>query len=488
MALTKSKNKIIEVRLYFILILLSWLLALTIFLFRNWVGGFLVALALMLCLLPFSLWNGEKNRFLVLFSLIAMGDFLKRFVFLFPDQEGFSQYVVYVLPYLYFAVVFLLPEVLRSLKQPVEINSYLTIFLGWMLLNTWVASQTTLLAKMAATIFLLMPWLMIYIAAKNPSSFLIVSKTIIFFGSLNVLYGAIQFVSGPTIIERLWSEAVVEFSIGAQHVQAFLFNWFGGVNFYRPNGLQADAYTFGLFSLNALVFTWLLRAQNRLRMAYFLPISFVFLAGVLISTVRSIWISTIMFILYAFLGSRIRLFSRSWFVFLSFILIFYSANFIANFLYSFMGLAGMTQNPFLARALTFGTLSDRVGAVSAFWQDLPNLWLLGKGLAASDWITSKFGGFSDLPLNYGRHNFIVQYLWWGGVIGLLLMMVLLAKAFQKAEFEYLKGRLPLSVLGIFAAYLVSMVLLGQGNGSSFLNFVFFYAIGLMYSPSFTRKE
>lgn len=483
MRIAMLNSRLRSLKNFIVLSILAISIAFGIFVFKQWIGGVLLALLLVSGSLLLTVWNYQINRFLVLFSIVSCVDFLKRVVFLLPDQEGFSQYVVYVLPYLYFALAFLLPAVIRSIQQPVEINPYLLLFIFWMLTNTWIASDTNVVAKLAASVFLLMPWLMVSVARQSSQSFLIVGKTIIFFGILNTLYGLIQFVYGPTIIERNWSQSVADFSIGAQHVQAFLFNWFGGVNFYRPIGLQADAYTFGLFSLNAFVFTWLLGLQRNIQLRYLIPVSAVLLLGVFISTVRSIWVSTFFFIVYAVLASRIRIFSRTWFVLISMGLIFYSANFFANLLFPLIGLASGIQNPFFARVLTFGTLADRVGAWDAFWQDLPNLLFLGTGFAASPWITSKFGGFSNLPLNYGKHNFFNEYLWWGGLLGLILTILILVKAFQKAESEYREGKISLPTLGSFAAYLLSMVLLGQGNGSAFLNLIFFYLIAKMYSPS-----
>ncbi len=448
----------------------------TIVLFRSWAASLVLVCTIILLSLAYLTTEVRLSRFAVLFGLVSSVDFLKRIAFLLPDQDAKSQYLIYILPSLFFLIAFLVPKFMKSIRTPIRINKYLVLLLGWFSLNTWISDQTDLLAKAVATIFLILPWLMIQVASENRTTILIVGRTIIIFAILSTLLGIYQFIFGPTIIETRWAEASREFSIGAMHTEAYIYNIYGGFNVYRPIGLQADAFTFGTFLINGLLFLWILRMQNRISKFSFISVSFLLLIGILLSLVRTIWIGAIFFIAYSWLAKRWHFLSNPLTIVFVLVILFYSSNIIARLLYSFSSLSATLVNPILGRAFTFGTLADRIEAVSSFWNNLPQFLISGYGLAASEWITTKFGGFNDLPINFGKHNVLVEYLWYVGVFGLALIFLTIYNALKKAN-KVLSNNLK----AVTVAYLLAMFLIGQGNGSAFMNLTFFYFIGWISS-------
>jgi hypothetical protein len=173
-----------------------------------------------------------------------------------------------------------------------------------MLINTWLAVETSTTAKLAATALLILPWTMIPVASDHPESAKPVWRALVFIGLLNTLYAGWHFVFGPTPVELRWAQAASDLSIGASHLEAFLTNRYGGVNFWRPIGFQADSFTLTLFCLNAFAMAWMLRTQRNMSVRTFFFISVLLLGGVLLSLVRTIWVAALFMIVYALLARR----------------------------------------------------------------------------------------------------------------------------------------------------------------------------------------
>jgi len=423
------------------------------------------------------------------FTLLSFADFGKRTVFLMPDQAGWSQYAIYLFPYLYYFISLLLPWALTRLRRGLTRRQALALsMVGLMLLNTWMAQDTSLIAKGVATALLIIPWTMIAVATDHPEAATPVGRVLILMGVLNVLYGAWQFSFGPTPIEVNWARASGEFSIGADHILAFLSDRYGGVNVYRPFGLQADAFTFALFNLNALALAWMLRLEKSIQAGAFYLIALLLLSGILLSLVRTVWVAALGLIMYFLLARRYTSLAKPSSVMGVMFGAFLAAALIAALLYPLKWLAGMVSNPLLARALTFGTLEARMGSMSAFWESLPRFLFSGYGLAASPWMTSKFGGFQGLPLNFGEHNVLVEYLWYVGLPGLVLFFVIIYFSLQSVWKAYRSGNVSADFMALCAAYLLAMYVTGLGNGGVFLNMYFFFITGYMLGLNVQRRK
>lgn len=445
-----------------------------------WGLGLALALAVVCAVALITAAGPVSVRFAVTLGLLASADFAKRLVFLGTGQSAWSQYLLYLLPFLYFFLTLLIPWLLSLSLRRLSVGQWAIIaFTTLLLLNTWLASGSNLKARAAASILLVLPWLMVAIAAEYPQSFTTTAKMLVVLGLASALYGAWQFFLGPTVIDLNWTRAAGEISLGADQVNAVLTNRYGTWNTFRPFGWQGDAFTFGLFCLTAFIFAWLLYEQQLLHKLFFVLASVILLASVLTCMVRTIWLGVAGTILYALLARRWPILLQPGVVIALMITGFFATNIIANLLYPFMELAKSINNPLIARVLTLGTLADRVRSVAAFWQALPNLLVSGYGLAASPWITYKFGGMAFLPSNYAEHNVLVELLYYGGLPGLALFFGLIYMALHRAWLKVRRGVWTQGTAAICSAFLFGLYLTGLGNGGVFINLYFFFILGLM---------
>ena len=440
--------------------------------------------------LPWTLTRSFTMRLTVFFCLLASADFAKRLVFLLDDQAGFSQYVIYLFPYLYYFIVLLLPWGLSHLRHGLpRYQIWVWALIIVMLFNTWLSGSTSIIAKAAATALLILPWTIILIAAEHPESIISVGRALVVIGILNALYAAFHRVFGPSAIELRWMQSTSEFSIGASHLEAFVSQRYGGVNVWRPIGLQADSFTLALFCLNVYAMAWMLRVQRRMSARIFYFVSVFLLGGIMLSLVRTVWVAALAMIAFFFLARRFAFLARPPIVMVLMLAMFFVADIASSMLYSFMWLAGVIKMPILARVLTTGTLEARAGSINAFVESLPRFLFHGYGLAASSWITSKFGGFADLPLNFGKHNVVIEYLWYVGAPGLILLFAIPFFALQsvwKACSE--SGKVHSDLPALAAAYVIAMYLTGLGNGGAFLAPNFFYLMGILFSAKYHSRS
>lgn len=445
---------------------------------------------LMALSLPWMLRKSFPSRVVIFFVLLAFADWTKRLVFLASDQVLWSQYAVYLLPYLYYLVVLLVPWGLARLQRGLpRAEGWLWIFILLMLGNTWLRIETSITAKLAATALLILPWMMVALIVDYPKAIVPTWRVLVIIGVLNAFYALWHFLGGPTPIELRWAQATSEFSIGADHLAAFLENRYGGTsNVWRPIGFQSDSFTLALFCLNAFAMAWMLREQRKISLLTFFLVSGFLLGGILLSLVRTIWVTTLGMIVYAFLGRRWHSLGRPRTILIMILALFVVSALLSAFLYSFMWLAGTIGNPILARALTFGTLEARMGSLTAFVESLPRFLLTGYGMAASPWITSKFGGFGFLPPNFGNHNVVVEYLWYLGLPGVVLLFLLFYLAAQSVWKAYREGKVSAGFMSVASAYLLAMFTSGLGNGGVFLNMFFFFMLGAMFGLSKQREN
>jgi len=440
--------------------------------------------------LPWTLTRSFTMRLTVFFCLLALADFAKRLVFLLNDQAGFSQYVIYLFPYLYYFMVLLLPWGLSHLRHGLpRYQIWVWALIIVMLFNTWLSGSTSIIAKAAATALLILPWTLILIAAEHPESIISVGRALVVIGILNALYAAFHWVFGPSAIELRWMQSTSEFSIGASHLEAFVSQRYGGVNVWRPIGLQADSFTLALFCLNVYAMAWVLRVRRRMSARIFYFVSVFLLGGIMLSLVRTVWVAALAMIAFFFLARRFAFLARPPIVMVLMLAMFFVADIASSMLYSFMWLAGVIKMPILARALTTGTLEARAGSINAFVESLPRFLFHGYGLAASSWITSKFGGFADLPLNFGKHNVVIEYLWYVGMPGLILFFAIPFFALQSVWQACSRdGKVHSDFPALAAAYVIAMYLTGLGNGGAFLAPNFFYLMGILFSAKYHSRN
>lgn len=424
-----------------------------------------------------------EQRLAILFSLIAVADFLKRATFLAPDQSPWSQYLVFILPTLYYTTAILVPVLPRIVATPLSrVERLALIYLALALAMTWLSSGATLLGRMAASGLLLLPWTMILVAVRWGWKALPgVSRAFAVWGATSALYGVWLFAFGPTPVELRWAESA-NFSIGARHLITAM-SGEGAQGVWRVTGLQPDAFTFGLFLLTALISLEVLAARREMSRLAHAGLFGLLLLGIGLSLVRTIWVALIVFIVTRWIAERSTLLRHPRLIVLGLVGMFLLAPAAAAFLYQrFASLPATIPNPLLARMLTFGTLEARKDALGTFLEVLPERLVAGLGYGIAPWITSKFGSTLTLPPNFAEHNALVEQLWYVGLPGLLLFVLLLYEAFTGLARRYAEGnQLECRMLAILAPGLLAMFATGLGNGSVFLGYPFFFFLGMIAS-------
>lgn len=419
------------------------------------------------------------RRLAVFFSLLAVADFVKRLTFLAPDQSPWSQYLVYVVPTLYYGAAILLPALPRIItRPPSRVERLALLYLVLAVVMTWLSPGATLMGRLAASGFLLLPWTMILVSAGwGWDALPDVSRTFVAWGAVSALYGLWLFAFGPTPVELRWADAAYA-SIGAQHLLLSLSEE-GAQGVWRVSGLQADAFTFGLFLLTALVGLQVLAVRGEThRLAYTALTGLLFL-GIGLSLVRTIWVGVAVLLVTRSIAERSAVLRRPRPLVLGIVGMFLLAPMAADFLYQRLShLAAELPNPLLARMLTFGTLDARRHALTAFIEAVPERLMVGFGYGISPWVTGKFGSTLELPPDFGAHNVVVEQLWYVGLPGLLIFLALLYCAFAALAQRLRQGdqheRRTLAILG---AALLGLLATGLGNGGVFLNYPFFFLLG-----------
>jgi hypothetical protein len=424
-------------------------------------------------------------RMKIFFSLLAVSEFVKRCTFLVSGQSLWSQYMVLLAPHAYYLFFIFYPWIMSvSFPSLSGVQKLTFAYIALALLNTWISPTFSVEAKMAASLLMIMPWTMLAVAVDCRGTTLDVARTLTGWGIVSALYGFWQFCFGPTPVELNWAEAVGTLSIGASHLAGALHGPAGLLSFWRINGMQPDAITFGIFIMTAMAGCMLLRTSGIITGSVCWAVSTMLGTAILLSATRTIWIGLVAFLVFAAIASRFSIFLKARFPFFLALGMFFMVDVVGGFLYkNYFGLFATSSSPFLSRALTFGTVEARLGALDALVRILPERWFLGVGYGASSWITGKFGG-ALVARDFTIHNFAVELVWFVGLPGLLLFCLLLCCIFSAAQKTYYES--PSSshrTIAVICGYLLGMVLTGFGNGGVFFGYYFFFFAGVLVGSS-----
>lgn len=443
------------------------------------------AMALVLTLV-LSLWAGLASAsatvhrcLTVFFSLLAVVNLPKRMVFLVPEQSPWSQYLVLILPTLYYGIVILAPKLPRIIASPLlRVEKLVLTYLVLALTTTWLSPGATFLGRLAASGLFLLPWTMILIAMRwGWEALPNVSRTLVFWGVINVIYGLWLFIFGPTLVELRWAESA-EFSIGARHLIAAM-SGEGSQGVWRVIGLQSDGFTFGLFLLISLIGLEVLKAYGQISRLVYVGLFSLLLFGIGLSMVRTIWVAFAVFIVTRWVIEHSTLLRHTWLIPLSLVGMFLLATWIANTLYQFTPQVRTISNPLLARILTPGTLAARKDALTIFFDTLPERLIIGIGYGINPYVTSKLGSTINLPPNFEAHNVFVEQLWYVGLPGLLIFALILYEAFTRLALRYFESnQRERRVLAVLFAGLLALLATGFSNGGVFLDYPFFFFLGV----------
>ena len=451
--------------------------------YYSWFAAATLAGLIIATLGPLSVRLSLSGRVTVFLGLLSVADFLKRLVFMLPDQYTWSQYLVWVLPHVYYIFFVLLPWLYSDLgrvRHAVRASWPVAVFMALALLATWLAPGFPVTGRLAATVLLIMPWTMVFVSGTTPDALIPVCKVLAIAGVVNALYGLWQFALGSTIVELRWALETSEFSIGAQHL-ARVVEGSADLPVWRIIGLQADTLTFGLFLITGVAAAWMLRRSGYLSATTCLLFGATILAGVAASLGRSVWVSATVLVTLGLLAAKARWVLHPKFVLAIMIASFVVADLLASLLAThYAWLASSVEDPRLRLVLRLGTLGDRIGALKSVAELLSSGWIFGVGYAASEWIGAKFG--TSLPPNFGRHNALIELLWYTGPLGVTLFLVTLYRAHAAAYRE------PAGVQQIMAAYLMAMFTSGLASGGGFLNYYYFFFLGSLLKASKSHRR
>jgi hypothetical protein len=439
----------------------------------TWSGALLGLVLFGAVLLPSALSSTKRTRLITFFSLFAIGDFVKRSVFLLPDQSIWSQYLVLVVPYFYYAIFLFAPWLVSRTKRELLADWDVLAYVCLATAATWLTPGYPLEARSAATLLLILPWTMLPLAASTPTDLQAVARILALWAMASAALGAWHFFIGPTIIEVNWAQAAASVSIGASNLGTVLSGEATGAGIWRPTGFQPDGFTFAMFLLNGLVAWCLLRRSGEVRPLMFAAGAALLSISLLLALVRTVWVAAFVFLLTALLFSVWRPMLRPSVVFLIASAAFLATDAAAGFLSDFAYIAGSVDNVYASRALTLGTLSARYGALDSLIAEMTNFQILGNGYASSSWITGKFGGVD--VANGANHNFILETIWYTGLPGFVLLLMVFRRIFKSTFIGAQSGFWGASLIG---AYCLALIVSGFGNGAVFLSFYFFFFAGI----------
>jgi hypothetical protein len=454
----------------------------------SWSFSLVLLAALLVGVIPSVASTNMSTRLATFFALLAVCDFVKRLTFLAPDQAIWSQYVTFLFPYAYYSMFILFPVAharRQYLGSRLGVLSILYVVVA--LVNTWLSADFSVMSKLTASALLILPWTMLLVGATYSESLHGVARVLLACGVLSAVYGLLQLALGPTVVEVRWADAVGSLSIGAGRLASFL----GGTSLddeiWRVSGFQPDALTFGLLMITALASCWVLRCERKLRAGLAWCASAVLVAATAICLVRTVWISFLTFVAFGCLAYRLRILLRPKVFVLSLVGLFVLSDLSSTYLRDQAAMVATVDNPYLTRAMVLGTVAARKDALKNFEELVPKRLLLGSGYAASSWIGGKFGEDQDLQKNLAAatsHNVILELLWYVGLPGFLLFIMLLYEVARCASLALSRAAsAEKKRLAVLVGYVVGMFVSGLGNGGVFLGFYFFFFAGAIAAHS-----
>jgi hypothetical protein len=466
---------------------LGGLFLFVLFMLPSWSLSLVLLAALVVIAIPSVASTDMSTRLATFFALLAVCDFVKRLTFLAPDQAIWSQYVTFLFPFGYYCAFILVPFGLsRRLLLKSRANILTVLYVAVAMVNTWLAADFTFASKLTATALLIVPWTMLLIAAAYSEALHRVARVLLICGLVSAVYALSQLAFGPTVVELRWAEAVGEFSIGASHLASSLAANVPQHQIWRVNGLQPDALTFGILTITALASCQVLRCSRSMRAGLGWCASGVLALAITACLVRTIWIACIAFVAFSWLAYRLRSLLRPKVFVVCLVSLFVLSDLSSAYLREQAGLVPTVDNPYMNRAMVLGTVDARKNALQHFEEVVPRRLLFGSGYAASSWVGGKFGADEALQKDLASltsHNVILELLWYVGLPGLFLFILLLYEIARCAHVALSRARpAERRTLAVIIGYVVAMFVTGLGNGGVFLSFYFFFFSGVLAAP------
>lgn len=360
---------------------------------------------------------GLVMSFLVAENLVHL---LKRIIFLLGPQPQSIYLGIQLLPTLILAITLVSAGRRRlGAARPVS-ATFLFAFLLLTLLTTATSlTYVPYLKVITAAHRQLLPFVMFFVGISlTLDEFSRVGRILAVLAMISVLYGVVQLVMGPTVIDRAWADETYFYSIQASKV----FDYMQGTGTqFRAYSYYADPLTWGFFLVACFVGAAVARTHSRVRRGLWVMTVTLIPAGLFVSLTRTCWVSFIgTLAAYKLLGCRVT--RRPWMVFATVVCAFPATIVFAHFLYTEVFLARrlpIVANPVVARYITVGTLEARISAWESLKQAISER---PQGYGVMPYIRSRSEAPDwDRPLF--SHNFVVELVFNSGVTGALLFLL-----------------------------------------------------------------
>lgn len=403
----------------------------------------------------------------------------KRAIFLFGSGSQFLYYGIQILP----ACLLVLLILWRRAQSPARVTPpggpWILAWAAWAVFNTlFLSAGAPGFARIAALHDRTVPILLFFLAASLPHTSLTsirILRALVISASVTVSYALVQFVNGPTLLDRRWAEATADFSIQGQ--KTFLFIE-GVLQDWRAYSYFADPLTWGLFLFAAIVALWLLRFHRAVSHRTTICFTLFLVVGLIVCLTRTPWVALLALLAVFFLLAR-RIMQRPAALILLLVVAFVALLGVGTLLYeSAFRAFQITDSQFLQRYLAIGSVEARLGAWESLKNALSQSWLFGIGYGYEQYYMERVTGVD--PGDVGGHNFLVELIVHTGLPGLLLFLTFLWTIFREGA-AWLRSSPPQQDAAprLLLAALLAFVITGYLNGGSFINYYFYLFAGLL---------
>ena len=219
----------------------------------------------------------------------GMVSFLKRAIFLLGDQPRWIYYAVQAMPLIIYA--FLLIEMMRRIRFrgiPWSGRVFGAFFLLATGLTLWsLPDSLSLTSSFASVNNYLLPLPLYFVGLVMPMGRYPKLATIIaVIASISVIYGLIQFIGGPTYLDRVWAIHTSDYSLHGEKV----FRYIEGIQRageWRAFSFYADPLIWGMFLFVGFICGMQARAMGAVGSPVWRVIQILILVGLLISMTRT---------------------------------------------------------------------------------------------------------------------------------------------------------------------------------------------------------
>ena len=423
--------------------------------------------------------------FLVSVNLVHL---LKRVIFLIGPQPQSVYVGIQLFPTLILAAVCACAfRRRRSLPLPLSAK-LLIVFLAVSLGVTLPAAQNGPPDAMLAAIHQqLLPFLLFFVGLSlTLDQFASAGRTIAILAVVSSVYGIVQLMTGPTLVDRQWAYETYSYSIHGGKV----LNYLEGVSReFRAYSYYADPLTWGLYLVAGFTGSTVAWKLSRLSRRSWLLASALITAGLFASMTRTCWAAYVG-TLGVYLLLKIRRLWKPWALFTAAMGLFAVAVVGGTFLYREVFLARrlpIVANPIVARYITVGTMEARISA----WDGLIEAAVRKPfGYGVTPYVRKRSEApESERPLF--SHNFLVELVLNAGIPGAALFLLFYLQWLREGIGALWKttGANGQKALLWILAFSVGSLFSGYFNGLNFMTYEFFLILGAMsgYANGLKRR-